>query len=163
MAATNVPVKAEETKPARRQLFDMTDLMEEMERLWERAWTRPMLRTARPVLAPITEWAPKMDVFEKNGNVVIKTELPGVNKEDLDISLEQGDLIIKGVRKQESEVKEENYYRMERSYGSFFRRLPLGFETDPAKISAQYKDGVLEVQIPRPAEAKPETQKIQVS
>jgi HSP20 family protein len=163
MAATSVPVKPEEAKPARRQFFDMTDLMDEMERLWERAWPRPMLRTQRPVLTPMTEWAPRMDVFEKNGDVVIKTELPGVNKEDVDITVEQGDLIIKGEREQESEVKEENYYRMERSYGSFFRRLPLGFEADPAKISAQYRDGILEIQIPRPVEAKPEPQKIKIS
>jgi HSP20 family protein len=93
---------------------------------------------------------------------VVKAEVPEVKKEDIDVALEGGDLVIRGERKAEQEVKEEDYYRMERSYGSFYRRIPLGFEVKSEQVQAKYTDGVLEVSIPKPAETALQAQKIKV-
>jgi len=104
-----------------------------------------------------------MDVYEQNGNVVIKTDLPGMKADDVEVTIEDGDLIIKGERKAEKEVKDADYYRMERSYGSFYRRQPLPEGITPDKIQATFADGVLEVTIPKPVEKKAEAQKIAVT
>jgi HSP20 family protein len=104
-----------------------------------------------------------MDVFEKNGYLMIKAELPGVEKEDIKVEMVEGDLIVHGERKSESEVKESDYYRLERAYGSFHRRLPIPFEVKPEQVKANYKDGVLEIQIPRPTQPAPEPEKIAIS
>lgn len=157
------PVKAEPRRMGRwdpLQVFD--ELQEEMARLFGGvplalrpfAWPRPRLGQ------PTTAWAPRMDVYEKNGTLIAKAELPGVKKEDIEITLEAGDLVIRGERKTESEVKEEAYYRMERTYGSFYRRLPLPFEVAPEAITATFADGILEVRVPRPTQPKPEARKI---
>ena len=104
-----------------------------------------------------------MDVFEKNGHLIVKAELPGVNKEDVKVEMDDGDLVIDGERKAESEVREQDYYRMERTYGSFHRRLPIPLDVKPEQIKATYSDGVLEIQIPKPARTSPEPKKINVS
>jgi HSP20 family protein len=160
---TTVPVKAEERR-LRFLDFDLfEDLRDEMARLWGQ---RPLVgRPAPRPLASFAEgkWAPRMDVFEKNGNLVIKAELPGVKKEDIRVEIEEGDLIVHGERKSESEVKEADYYRLERAYGSFHRRLPIPFEVKPEQVKANYKDGVLEIQIPKPAQPAPEPKKITIS
>jgi HSP20 family protein len=104
-----------------------------------------------------------MDVYEQAGALVVKAELPGVKKEEIEITLEEGDLVLRGEHQAETEVKEEAFYRMERSYGSFYRRLPLAGDVKPEQITATLTDGVLEVRIPKPAEeAKTTPQKIAV-
>lgn len=108
-------------------------------------------------------WAPRVDVFEKNGDLVVKAELPGAKKEDIEVTLAQGYLVIRGQKKAETEVKEEHYYRMEQSYGSFYRRLALPFEAIADQVKATYTGGILEVHIPKPtAEAEPTSQAITV-
>jgi HSP20 family protein len=89
-------------------------------------------------------------------------ELPGVKKEDIVVEMRDGDLVISGERKTDSEVKEQDYYRIERSYGSFRRRIPMPFDVRPEQVKANYKDGVLEVEIPKPALKEPEAKKITV-
>jgi HSP20 family protein len=101
------------------------------------------------------EWLPAMDMFEKDDRYVVKAELPGMKEEDVDISLVGNRLTLKGERKAETEVKEENYYRSERSYGNFFRSIDLPSDADPDKIEANYEDGVLEVTIPKTEAVKP--------
>ena len=160
---TTTPAKFEEQRVARREHATFFDAMQdEMERLWARMpfGFRPPLRRdgALPEL-----WAPRMDIFEKDGTLTVKAELPGVQKEDVAITLAGGDLIVRGERKAESEVREEDYYRMERSYGGFYRRLPLPFEVEAEQIKASFADGVLEVTIPKPAAAAPAAQTIPVS
>lgn len=167
-----VPVKSEGRPGAmtRWDPFELFDTLEdEMARFWRTPrrigpWTLgwPMRRPGQPgqTLAP---WAPRIDVFEKNGNLVVKAEIPGVKKEDIQVTLEGNDLAIRGERKEESEVKEEDYYRCERSYGSFYRRLPLPFEARPGQINANFKDGVLEITIAKPATEQPKAQKIAVA
>ena len=110
------------------------------------------------------EWSPSADVYEKDGNLIVKAELPGVDKDNIDVTVDNGDLVIKGERKADGEVREDNYYRMERFSGTFYRRFPLPDGIDENQISAEYRDGVLEVRIPKPARAEEDagTRKITV-
>jgi HSP20 family protein len=107
------------------------------------------------------EWAPAIEMFEKDDRYVVRAELPGMKEEDIDVSVHDETLTIKGERKIENEVKEENYYCCERSYGSFFRSIGLPSNVDARKIKAHYEDGVMEVTLPKAVEAKPK--KISVS
>lgn len=107
-------------------------------------------------------WMPRLDVFNRNGDLVVKADLPGMSKKDIDVSVENGNLVVKGERKHESEVKEENYYRCERGFGSFYRRLPLPEGVDPAKVKAHFADGVLEVDVPLPEVKEAGAQKVPV-
>jgi HSP20 family protein len=161
---TNVPVKPTEQRLGFHDPLDwFEDLREEMSRLWGQ---RPLMpRPALRRLAVFGEgmWAPRVDVYEKDGQLMIKAELPGVNKKDIKVEMDKGDLIIDGERKTEGEVKEGEYYRMERAHGSFHRRLPIPFEVNADQIRATYKDGVLEIQIPMPATKALEPKKIAVS
>jgi HSP20 family protein len=164
----DMPVKTDgQPRPARWDPFDVFEnVQEEMARLWAQNWPFRFGGMDRPlhrVMPAAAAWAPRIDVFEKDGARVVKAELPGIKKEDIQVSLADGDLVIRGERKTESEAKEEDYYRCERSYGSFYRRLPLPFEASADKIEARFADGVLEVRIPRPAEQKPPAQHIPVS
>jgi HSP20 family protein len=106
---------------------------------------------------------PRVDVFEREDNLVVKAELPGVKKEDVDLEIKDGDLVLRAERREEREVKDENWYRMERSYGQLYRRLPLpeGVQTD--QIRAALTDGVLEVTIPKPQGKEPQAQKIAIT
>jgi HSP20 family protein len=121
---------------------------------WERQFDlfgRPMLRW------PVEErgWMPAVDVFEKEDKFVVKAELPGMKEEDIDASVVGDTLTIKGKKEMETEVKEEDYYRCERSYGSFYRSILLPSTVDASKIEANFEDGVLEVTLPKVAEVKP--------
>ena len=108
------------------------------------------------------EWAPSVNVAETDENIIVTAELPGVKQDDVDITVADGVLTLKGEKKEEKEVKEKNYHRIERSYGSFQRSvsLPTGVQADKAK--ATYKDGVLQVTIPKTEEAKPKQIRINV-
>jgi HSP20 family protein len=155
---TTVPVKAEDARPRRRDAFDLSgDWQDEMRRYWAEAWPLAPLAFRRALAGtgqPSAPWAPRADIFEKDGAIVVKAELPGVKKEDIAITLDEGDLVIRGERKAEHEVKEDAYYRMERTYGSFQRRLPLPGGVDPEQVEASYADGVLQVRIPKPKQIK---------
>jgi len=100
-------------------------------------------------------WAPAIDVFEKGDKLVVKAEVPGMKEEDIHVSVEDNTLNIRSEKKTESEVKNEDYYRCERSYGSFFRSVALPSTVDASKIEADYEDGVLEVTMPKKPEVKP--------
>ena len=106
-------------------------------------------------------WAPAVDIFEKDGNIVLKAELPGVEVKDVDIRVENNTLSLRGERKLENEVTRENYHRVERAYGSFARSFTLPNVVDTEKIKAEFKDGVLQLTLPKRDEAKPK--QIQVS
>jgi HSP20 family protein len=93
----------------------------------------------------------------------VKADLPGVKKENVTVTFEEGYLILKGERKEEKEIKEESYYRSECDYGAFMRRIPLDFEVDPGLIKAVFKDGVLEVRVPILAAKTPPAKEIPVS
>jgi HSP20 family protein len=105
-------------------------------------------------------WMPAIDVFEKDDKFVVKAELPGMKEEDIDVSVVGDTLTIKGERKTETEVKEEDYCRCERSYGSFVRSIPLPSTVNADKIEANYEGGVLEVSLPKVAKVKPKKVKV---
>jgi len=108
------------------------------------------------------KWFPSLDVSETKNEIVVKAEVPGMDPKDIDISLSDGVLSIRGERKQEMEEKEENYHLVERSYGSFARSVGLPKEVKHDKISASYKNGVLRIVLPKSEEAKKKEVKIKV-
>ena len=112
-----------------------------------------------PYTAPTQEafgtWAPPVDIFEKNDHFVIRAEVPGVQKEDMDVRADNGVLTLRGERKQDTQVGEENAYRLERVYGMFTRSFSLPTTVDTAKVTATYKDGILEVSVPKVETARP--------
>jgi HSP20 family protein len=100
-------------------------------------------------------WNPVVDLYEKDDNFVIKAELPGVNKNDIGIDLKDGILTLSGERSNDSEVNDDNYYRRERTYGKFQRAFTLPAEVDSDKIKAEFEDGVLVIEVPKPEKSIP--------
>ena len=100
-------------------------------------------------------WSPSVDVYQTEDKIVVKADVPGLEKKDFDIAVVNNHLTIKGERKHENEVKDEDYHRIERVYGTFERSFGLPATVDTEKIEAKYKDGVLEVTLPKKEEAKP--------
>jgi len=110
----------------------------------------------------LTPWAPDVDIHETEHELVVKADLPGVKPEELDIRVENNILTIRGERKFEKKVNEDNYLRVERSYGSFSRSFSLANTVNTDAIRADYKDGVLTLSIPKREEAKPKQINVQV-
>jgi HSP20 family protein len=108
------------------------------------------------------EWLPFLDVAETKNELVVKAEIPGMDPKDIDISLSDGVLTIKGEKRQEKEEKEADYHLVERSYGSFMRSVQLPKEVQSDKISASYKNGILRITLPKSEEAKKKEVKIKV-
>jgi HSP20 family protein len=108
-------------------------------------------------------WAPAVDIYETDHDVVMKAELPGIDPKDVEVRVEDGTLYLKGERKFQNEIKKENYHRVERSYGSFTRSFTLPNSVDADKAKAEYKNGVLTLTMPKKEEAKPKTIQIAVS
>lgn len=100
-------------------------------------------------------WYPAVDIHETDTAIILEAELPGLKKEDIDIEIRENILTLKGERKDNKEIKEQNYYRQERRSGKFSRSITLPAVIDPEKVAASYKAGVLEVKIPKPEEQKP--------
>lgn len=111
----------------------------------------------------LTTWAPAVDIFENEHELVVKADLPDVKPEELDIRVENNILTIRGERKFEKKVDEKNYLRVERAYGSFARSFSLANTVNSEAINAGYKDGVLTLTIPKREEAKPKQIKVNVS
>ena len=130
--------------------------MEEMERRCDEMFGRGFLPSMWRRF-PLEErgWAPALDVFEKEDKFVVKAEIPGMKEEDIDVSVVGDMLTIKGEKKSETEVKEEDYYCCEHSYGSFSRSIALPSTVDATKIEAAYENGILEVSLPKAPEVKP--------
>ena len=116
-----------------------------------------------PTLPQAAAWTPGIDVFERDGRLVTKIDLPGMKKEDVKVEITDGRLTISGERKRESEEKKEGFYRSEREYGSFYRLVPLPDGAKLDDVKASFADGVLEVSVPLPTrpEAKVRTVDIQ--
>ena len=108
-------------------------------------------------------WIPPVDIYETDQSVILKAELPGVNAQDVEVRVHDGTLYLKGERKYEHEVKEENFRHVERSYGSFTRTFSLPASVDADKVKADFKDGVLTLTMPKREEAKPKAIQINVS
>jgi HSP20 family protein len=109
-------------------------------------------------------WAPAVDIYEtENHDLVLKAELPGMNREDIEVSVENSTLVLKGTKKFDADVKEEQYRRIERSYGTFHRSFTLPNTVDASKVTAEFKNGVLAVKLPFREEAKPRTINVDVA
>ncbi len=150
-------VKVEPTRPLSR--------FEEMEREFEDFFRRPfsmMMPSWRlaPQMAEVA--SPVVDIFEDNGNVVVKAEMPGMTKDSLDVRIADNVLTISGEKKKEEKVEKQNYFRMERSYGSFSRSFSLPSDVETDKIKAQFKDGILEITVPKTAEAMKKQKKVNI-
>jgi len=111
----------------------------------------------------MTAWAPAVDIYETENELVLKADLPDMNEKDLDVRVENNMLTITGERKFEEKVKEEDYLRVERTYGSFSRSFGLPNTVNTEAIKAEYKNGVLRVELPKRAESKPKQVKINIT
>lgn len=105
-------------------------------------------------------WYPSVDMFEKDDKLVIRAELPGLEKKDLNLEIKDGVLTLKGERKYDNEVKEENFYRREMSYGKFIRSFTLPAEVEADKITAEFQNGLLTVEVPKSEAHKPKQIKV---
>ena len=129
--------------------------LDDMRRKFERDFVRPVVRS---IYGRIPEeqkgWAPAIDIIEKGDNFIVKAELPGLKQEDIDVSVTEDMLTIKGERKPDSGVKDEEYVRSEMVYGSFYRSIMLPPGIDTKNIEAVYEDGIIRITLQRMAEAK---------
>jgi|SRR5271168_726753 len=110
----------------------------------------------------LTAWAPPVDIYENEHELVVKADLPDINPKDLDVRVENNILSIRGERKFEKQVNEDNYLRVERAYGSFSRSFSLANTVNPDGIKAEYQNGVLTLVVPKREEAKPKQIKVSV-
>lgn len=108
------------------------------------------------------DWSPKVDLSETEKEITVKAELPGLKREDIDISLDESNLIIKGEKKNEKEETGRHFHRVERTYGSFFRTLPLPATVEQDKVEATYTDGILTITLPKSEEARKKLTHIEV-
>lgn len=136
---------------------DLIGLQERMNRLFDETFSR---RGGEQPLG-ITTWSPAVDIYETENAFVVKVELPGLTKDDIEVQIHDGILTLKGERKFEKEVKEENYHRIERAYGTFQRSFSLPTAVEEDKIKASFKDGVLEVNLPKAEAVKPKQIKVE--
>jgi HSP20 family protein len=138
---------------------DLAVLQDRMNRLFNDTYGR----NREDDLMSRGSWTPAVDIYEIEGSLVLKAELPDLRREDIDVSVENSTLTIPGERKLDSEIKQENFHRIERPYGSFLRQFSLPPTVDPSKIGAEYKNGVLTVTLPVREEAKPRTINVEVA
>jgi HSP20 family protein len=137
----------------------LTNLRDEIDRLFETPLSE-LIRTSQI----LSGWTPALDVFEDKDTLTVKVELPGLKKEDIQISLHDGSLSISGERKSEKKVEENaEVYRAERFFGRFQRTVTLPTPVNGDKVKAQYKDGILTVTLPKTEEAKPKQIDVSVS
>jgi HSP20 family protein len=134
----------------------LTNLQDQVNRLFNDSFRRSDEE------ASLSAWAPAVDVYETEHELVVKADLPEADPKDLDIRVENNILTISGERKFEKKVNEENYLRVERSYGSFARSFTLANTVNPEAIKADYQNGVLTLSIPKREEAKPKQIKVNV-
>ena len=132
---------------------EMVTIQDRMNRIFDEAFRANRGAGSQEDYA-LAAWTPAVDIYEQEGNIVLKAELPGVDPKDVDVRVENNVLTLRGERKFDSDVKKEGYHRVERPYGSFGRSFTLPTVVETEKIKAEYKDGVLRVTLPKREEAK---------
>lgn len=135
---------------------DLITLREKMNRLFEDTFAA---RGEEKDLMAST-WTPSVDIYETENDVILTAEIPGIEDKGIEIKIEDSTLSIKGERKLEKETKEENYHRIERAYGTFYRSFTIPHNVDQDKIQAEHENGVLKITMPRKPELKPQKVKI---
>ncbi|HEY7319014.1 MAG TPA: Hsp20/alpha crystallin family protein [Candidatus Binatia bacterium] len=108
------------------------------------------------------EITPAVDVYEEKGDIVVKAELPGMEKNDIEVNISDSELTLKGEKKKEENIEDEDYYRCERSHGAFLRSVDLPTDVQADKVKASFKNGILEVRLPKTEEAKTKEIKVKV-
>ena len=137
---------------------DLASLRESMDKLFEEFFTRRPDRGRAPVA-----WQPAIEAYETDGDVVVRAELPGIDPKQVEISVTEDTLTLKGEAKSEQEEKKRNYYRRELRYGSFVRSIALPSGVQGDRASASYKNGILEIKVPKSERAKLKTVKVEVA
>jgi HSP20 family protein len=139
--------------------------LDELNKRLSMMYGRAPLRTAseKEEAMTVAEWAPLVDIVEEEKEYLIKAELPEVKREDVKVSVEEGVLTVSGERKFEKEEKGKKYHRIERAYGRYARSFTLPDDADPSKVTAEFKDGVLRVHLPKSEKAKPKSVEIKVA
>jgi HSP20 family protein len=144
----------------------MLSPFEAMERRFEEFFRRPFSMRGLPwwsgLEGPEGEITPSVDIYEEGGDVVMKAELPGMKKEDIEVRLTDDSITISGEKKKEEKVEKKGYYRLERSHGSFTRSFALPSEVRTDDVKAKFKEGVLEIRIPKTDEAKKKVKKVSI-
>jgi HSP20 family protein len=131
---------------------NMTTLQDRINRIFDETASRSQ---DYDVEVSQCDWRPVVDIYDSEKAIVINAELPGVTKDTITLDVKENILTLKGERKSDEEVRKENYYRMERCFGTFERAFTLPSTVDPAKITANFKDGILKIEIPKAEEKKP--------
>jgi HSP20 family protein len=139
---------------------DFISMQNKMNRLFEDSFLRS--RDSEEMFDQGT-WSPVVDIYDKKDSIVIKAEVPGLEKSDFSVTIKENILTIKGEKRQETEVNEDTFHRVERSSGSFHRSFTLPKTVDQDKLKAEYKNGVLEIVLPKVPEAKPKQIEVSVS
>ena len=138
--------------------------LEDMEKRFSSYFGRPGISTESGKEAmTVAEWSPRVDITEDDKEYVIKADLPEVKKEDIKLTVQDNVMSISGERKYEKEEKGKKYHRVERAYGSLMRSFTLPEDADGSKVNAEYKDGVLNVRLPKSEKAKPKSIEVKVS
>lgn len=138
--------------------------LEDISNSLNRFFGRPLARTGADVgMLAEADWAPRVDITETDTAYLVKADIPGVNKEDVKVTIEAGMLSIRGERKQEKEEKGKKLHRIERSYGSFLRSFRLPDDADESAVKAEFKDGMLSVTVNKSAKAESKVKEISVS
>jgi HSP20 family protein len=153
---TTATLEKKERKPALAPRDWFEELGAEMARVWH---DRPLVQW--PSILDATR-RPSIDVFRRGDRWIVQADLPGVKRDEIDLRLEDGDLILSGERKAREEVREQDCYRMERTFGSFSRRVRMPFDIELADIQAKLEDSVLTVEIRRPPGSKPASHTIKI-
>jgi HSP20 family protein len=139
---------------------ELTAMQDRINRIFGEAYTRRF----DDDVSTRGDWIPPVDIYQNDRQeIVIKAEMPGLKREDIDLRVENNTLTLKGERKRETEVKDEQYHRVERVHGVFVRSFSLPATVDANNVSADYKDGILTVVLPMREEAKPRQIQVQVN
>ncbi len=133
-------------------LKELSAIHERMNQLFDETFLPARASEAVPAAAM---WAPAVDIYESGDEIVVKAEVPGIDRDAVAVEVKDGILTLRGERKFEKEENEENYHRIERSYGAFVRSFALPSSIDPEKVNAVLRDGVLEVKLTKKEQAKP--------
>jgi len=154
----NFPIQRRQD-PALNPFAELENLQREMNRLFDFSLARTGCDDTSLLGG---QWAPAIDIYDSKDSLVVKADLPGLSKDEIDVSIQDNVLTISGEKKRESKVTENDFLRTERFYGSFHRAVTLPAEVDRSKVQANFRDGVLELTLPKKEDAKPKQIKIDI-
>jgi HSP20 family protein len=143
-------------------LKELEDMRRDMDRLFDEFFTTTRRRRGWPARTEGGAIVPNIDMYERKNEMVLKVELPGVSRDSIDLTITKDSIMVKGEMKKDEEVKDDDYFVNERSFGGFSRTIALPVEVESEKAKATLKDGVLEVTLPKRLEAQPKEMKIEV-